>query len=170
MSAILEASSMLEDVASLPVATYDRGDRVMVAGQRTGKLYILRDGLVEVVKDGLVIATIDEPGAVFGDLAVLLDQPHAADVRALERSAFYMADGATLLRVDPTATLYVAVVLAQRLDAANRCMIEAQLPDHFIERSRQIHDGTEARGCARRGREAAATVSCSDRRRAEAAM
>lgn len=169
MSAILEASSMLADVASLPVATYDQGERVMVAGQRTGKLYILRDGLVEVVKDGLAIATIGEPGAVFGELAVLLDQPHTADVRALKRSTFYVADGGTLLRVDPTATLYVAVVLAQRLDAANRCMIEAQLPDHFIERSRQVHDGKEAWGCTRRGGEAAATASFSDCRRAEAA-
>ena len=40
------------------------------------------------------IARISEPGAVFGELAVLLDQPHTADVRAVERSEFSVADAA----------------------------------------------------------------------------
>jgi CRP-like cAMP-binding protein len=60
---------------------------------------------------------------VFGELSVLLDQPHAADVRALEASQFYVADAATL-RVDPIALLYVATVLARRLDDANQALIE----------------------------------------------
>jgi CRP/FNR family transcriptional regulator, cyclic AMP receptor protein len=53
---------------------------------------------------------------VFGELSVLLDQPHTADVRALEVSQFHVADAATILRVDPIALLYVATVLAQRLE------------------------------------------------------
>ena len=81
--------------------------------QRTGKLLIMKEGAVEVVRGGMRIAEIAEPGAVFGDLAALLDQPHSADVRALAPSTFYVADGRTILRVDPIATLYVAVVLAQ---------------------------------------------------------
>jgi CRP/FNR family cyclic AMP-dependent transcriptional regulator len=54
-------------------------------------------------KNGVEIATVTEPGAVFGELSVLLDQPHTADVRALEASQFYVADAATLLRIDPIA-------------------------------------------------------------------
>src|SRR5262249_39290225 len=54
----------------------------------------------------------------------LLDQPHTADVRALETSQFYVADAATLLRVDPVALLYVATVLAPRLDDANPALVE----------------------------------------------
>jgi CRP-like cAMP-binding protein len=61
---------------------------------------------------------VAEPGAVFGELSVLLDQPHTADVRALEASQFHVADAAAMLRVDPIALLYVATVLAQRLDNA----------------------------------------------------
>ena len=57
-------------------------------------------------------------------LSVLLDQPHTADVRALEASQFHVADAATLLTSDPTALLYVATVLAQRLDSANRSLLE----------------------------------------------
>ena len=39
-------------------------------------------------------------------------------------SQFHIADAATLLTSDPTALLYVATVLAQRLDSANRSLLE----------------------------------------------
>jgi CRP/FNR family transcriptional regulator, cyclic AMP receptor protein len=66
---------------------------------------------------------VTEPGAVFGELSVLLDQPHTADVRALEVSQFHVADAATLLRIDPIGLLYVATVLARRLESANQALI-----------------------------------------------
>ena len=61
---------------------------------------------------------------MFGELSALLDQPHTADVRALEASQFHIADAATTLRVDPIALLSVATVRAQRLDRANRGLLE----------------------------------------------
>jgi CRP/FNR family transcriptional regulator, cyclic AMP receptor protein len=51
-------------------------------------------------------------------------EPHTADVRALEASQFHVADAATILRIDPIALLYVATVLAQRLDSANKALLE----------------------------------------------
>jgi hypothetical protein len=63
---------------------------------------------------------VTEPDAVFGELSVLLDQPHTADVRAQEASEFHVADAGTLLRVEPFALFYVATVLAQRLDTPIR--------------------------------------------------
>ena len=81
---------------------------------------------MEVVKEGTPVARISEPGAVFGELAALLDQPHTADVRALERSEFNVADAATLLASDSTAALYVAAILAGRLDAANCALVEVK--------------------------------------------
>jgi CRP/FNR family transcriptional regulator, cyclic AMP receptor protein len=97
---------------------------VLSAASTTGRLLILKEGAVAVVKEGVEIARVTEPGAVFGELSVLLDQPHTADVRALEASQFHVADAATTLRVDPIALLYVATVLAQRLDSANRGLLE----------------------------------------------
>jgi CRP/FNR family transcriptional regulator, cyclic AMP receptor protein len=67
---------------------------------------------------------VREPGAVFGELSVLLGQPHCADIYALETSQFHVADGPTLLRIDPIGLLYVATVLAQRLDSANQRLLE----------------------------------------------
>jgi CRP/FNR family transcriptional regulator, cyclic AMP receptor protein len=111
-------------LAGFPIATYQAGETVLTAASTTGRLLILRKGAVAVLKEGVEIATVREPGAVFGELSVLLDQPHAADVRALEASQFHVADAAALLRVDPIALLYVATVLARRLDDANQALIE----------------------------------------------
>jgi CRP/FNR family cyclic AMP-dependent transcriptional regulator len=111
-------------LAGFPLATYQAGETVLAAASTTGRLLILRQGAVAVVKEGVEIAKVTEPGAVFGELSVLLDQPHTAEVRALEASQFHVADAATLLKVDPIALLYVATVLARRLDGANQALIE----------------------------------------------
>jgi CRP/FNR family transcriptional regulator, cyclic AMP receptor protein len=111
-------------LATFPLATYQAGEMVLTAASTTGRLLILKEGAVAVVKEGVEIAKVTEPGAVFGELSVLLDQPHTADVRALEASQFHVADAATLLRVDPIGLLYVATVLARRLDGANQALIE----------------------------------------------
>ena len=42
----------------------------------------------------------------------------------LETSQFHVADAAALLAQNPIAVLYVATVLAHRLDGANRALIE----------------------------------------------
>src|SRR5947199_4774323 len=75
-------------LAALPLATFQPGETVLAAGSKTGLLLILSKGAVTIVKEGVEIAKVTEPGAVFGELSALLDQPHAADVRALEISQF----------------------------------------------------------------------------------
>jgi CRP-like cAMP-binding protein len=97
---------------------------VLRAASKTGRLLILKEGAVQVVREGIEIATEADPGAVFGELSVLLDQPHTADVRALETSQLHVADASKLLKVDPIALLYVATLLARRLDGANQKVIE----------------------------------------------
>jgi len=113
-------------LAALPLATYQAGDTVFEEGTKTGRLLILKSGAVGIVKNGTEIATVAEPGAVFGELSALLDQPHSADVRALETSEFHVADAATLLQ-DPTALLYVTTVLARRIDAANQGLLQLKM-------------------------------------------
>ncbi|MGA8612972.1 MAG: cyclic nucleotide-binding domain-containing protein [Xanthobacteraceae bacterium] len=112
-----------KSLAALPRATYAAGELVLQEGTRTGRLLILKKGAVGVVKSGVEIAKVAEPGAVFGELSALLDAPHGADVRALEPSEFHVADAGVLMR-EPAALLYVATVLARRLDLANRGLIE----------------------------------------------
>ena len=124
MRLIPDIAVFQKQLATLPLATYQADEIVLSAASTTGRLLILKEGAVVVVKEGVEIARVVEPGAVFGELSVLLNQPHTADVRAVTASQFYVADAATLLTSDPTALLYVATVLAQRLDSANRSLLE----------------------------------------------
>jgi CRP-like cAMP-binding protein len=70
---------------------------VIADGSKTGRLLILKKGTVAIEKEGTEIAKVAEPGAVFSELSISLDQPHAAGVRALESSQFHAASAATLL-------------------------------------------------------------------------
>jgi CRP/FNR family cyclic AMP-dependent transcriptional regulator len=124
MSFIPDLAAFEKGLASLPVSTFEPGQTVLTAGSKTGQLFILRQGHVEIVRDGLQIATVSEPGAVFGELALILDKPHTADVRAIERSEFHVAEASSLLGEDVAALLYVSAILARRLDAANDVIVE----------------------------------------------
>jgi CRP-like cAMP-binding protein len=124
MPVIPNIAEFQRKLAGFPLATYQAGETVLGAASTTGRLLILKEGAVAVLKEGVEIARVTEPGAVFGELSVLLDQPHTAEVRALEASQFHVADGATTLRIDPIALRYVAGILAQRLDNANRALLD----------------------------------------------
>jgi len=122
-SLIPDFATLERRLAGLPVVKHGAREVVLIAGSKTGGLLFLRSGTVEVVKDRVQIASVNAPGSVFGEQAVLLDQPHTADVRTLEQSEFYVADAPAILAVDPTVALYVAATLARRLDAANRWLV-----------------------------------------------
>ena len=80
-SLIPDAAAFERRLAGLPIVKHRAHEVVLTAGSKTGRLLFLRSGAVEVIKDGEKIANVSAPGAVFGEQAVLLDQPHTADVR-----------------------------------------------------------------------------------------
>jgi len=133
---LIPNTSVLQRIATLPLATYQAGETVLAAGTKTGRLLILRKGAVTIEKDGMEIAKVTKTGAVFGELSALLNQPHTADVRTSETSEFRVAR-AELLQQDPIILLYVAAILAQRLDLANQAVIElkGQIQLHHMIRS-----------------------------------
>jgi len=96
------------------------GSEVLHEGGRTGHLYVLIEGRLEVVKGDTIVASIAEPGAVLGEMSVLLDKPHTATVRAAADSTIYEIDDATsFLRRQPAVAILIAKMLAQRLNVAN---------------------------------------------------
>jgi CRP/FNR family cyclic AMP-dependent transcriptional regulator len=141
MPLIANAAALHNSLTTLPVSTFQPGEVVLAAGSTTGRLFILRHGAVEIIRDGIQIARVTEPGTVFGELAVLLDKPHTADVRALKQSEFNVAVAETLLSENPTALLYLAKLLAGRLDSANTALldvkrqVEASKPHEIIAKS-----------------------------------
>ena len=94
------------------------GTEVLHEGGRTGHMYVLIEGRLEVIKGDAVVASIAEPGAVLGEMSVLLDQPHTATVRAAAASVIHeIDDAAAFLRDQPAVSLLIARL--QRLNVAN---------------------------------------------------
>jgi CRP-like cAMP-binding protein len=132
------AANFQKGLAALPLTIYQAGETVLTEGSRTDRLLILRKGSVAIVKEGIEIARVAEPGAVFGEISALLDCPHTADVRALTTSQFHVAHPADLQ--DPAALFYVAAILARRLDGANQALIE--LKSEIQDKPRSVIDKT----------------------------
>lgn len=95
------------------------GELLIRQGESTGHLYVLVDGRLDVIKGDTVVATVAAPGAVLGEMSVLLKQPHTATVRAaVDTEIYQIDDAARFLREQPEVALLVATQLAQRLNAA----------------------------------------------------
>ena len=58
------------------------GDYVCYEGEAAENMYFIKQGILQVIKDGRVVYTFEE-GGYFGEIALLCDQPRSADVRAL---------------------------------------------------------------------------------------
>lgn len=94
------------------------GMDLIVQGGRTGQLYVLKDGELEVIRDGRHVTTIRTPGSVIGEMSVLLEAPQTATVRAVTEVDYFVIDNAIeVLRSHPDWLLQIARLLAQRVNA-----------------------------------------------------
>src|ERR1044071_5093281 len=120
-------SGILSALRDHPARSFSVGDAVLVQGERTGLLYVLREGTVEVIKDDVTVATVSEPGAIFGDLSVLLGVPHTASVRATTAASFYLVSSPqAFLAQNPAVCLHLCELLARRLDAVNKYLVDVK--------------------------------------------
>lgn len=100
----------------LPERVYRAGDVVIAEGSRTGAIWVLVSGSVTVMRGDEVISTIAQPGVTFGEISLLLDQPHGASVVAASDAVFrFAADGQAAL--DGPLARITATGLARRLDS-----------------------------------------------------
>lgn len=101
------------------------GTVLLKQGTRSGKLFILLDGTVDVKREDTLVATINEPGAMFGEMSALLDIDHTANVvAATPVTVYHIADAAGFLQSDPQVALSVARKLAQRLNTVTTYLVD----------------------------------------------
>jgi len=118
-------SEMLALSASLPEVAFAPGDVVIREGGSAGGLWILVSGALKVTKGGVVVNSIARPGALVGEIAVLLDTVNSATVEATQPSVLrHAADGNALLASDPTITRLVAIGLAERLNFVTTYLVD----------------------------------------------
>jgi len=124
----------LAHLHSLPRVNFDTGAVLITEGQPVAGIYFLESGEVEVLKDGVLIAEVYEPGAVFGDMAYLLESAPTATVKALTPCVFrHVAAPREFFRQNPDLALHTATILARRLDSLNRYLVE--IKNQFKDRA-----------------------------------
>ena len=100
----------------IQTATFRPGDVILVEGDDTSEAYILDRGSVEVYLKGPPERRLRilRPGDIFGEMALITEQPRSASVRALEDIEVRVIgrdDFLTTWQRDPDALLPVLKVL-----------------------------------------------------------
>jgi len=117
--------SILDLCQGAPLETLESGTVLLPEGKTSGHLYVLKSGAVEVLRGDTQVAVVEEPGAVFGEMSVLLKRPHTATVRALTPITVYTFDDAEgFLKSNPEIAFFIGRLLAGRLNAATTYLVD----------------------------------------------
>src|SRR4051812_29333250 len=109
-------SDILAISAHLPEIDLAPGEALIREGGEAASLWVLVSGALRVLKGDVAVNTINQPGAVVGEMSLLLGGRHSATVEASEPTRVRVAaDGHALLEDDPLFTKLVATGLAERL-------------------------------------------------------
>jgi CRP/FNR family transcriptional regulator, cyclic AMP receptor protein len=107
--------------------TYPKGSVILFQGDPGDSLYVLRQGRAKVVligEDGReVILGVLEPGAHFGELALIDDQPRSAHVIAMEDSQLLILrreDFRRRVEANPSVAWALLTELSRRLRRADQ--------------------------------------------------
>lgn len=110
-------TDMLSLSGHLPEVAFAPGDVVVAEGGSAGSLWVLVSGVLQVRKGRVPVNTITRPGALVGEISLLLDTVNSATVEAMQPSVLrFAADGQAFLASDPAITRLVAIGLAERLN------------------------------------------------------
>jgi CRP-like cAMP-binding protein len=102
-----------------------RGELLIAENVRTDRLYVLRTGAFEAVRNGVRIVAISEPGAFLGEISAVLGAPPTASVLATEASTVHVIDAAAArVRSQPELTYAIAQLLARRLMAVTAYLVD----------------------------------------------
>jgi CRP-like cAMP-binding protein len=125
--------SILPLCQGLPLQTFEPGDVLLAEGENSGLLYVLIEGEILILKGEFQINAVSEPGAVFGEISVLLGIPHIATVRAATPCrAYVVEDGKAFLQSHPQISYELSKLLAKRLHGVTSYLVDLkqQYEDH----------------------------------------
>jgi len=104
---------------------FREGQHLIREGSRTGHLFVLEDGEVEVSRGMVEVFRSRTPGTIFGEMGALLDVPHSATITAASSvRAYRIEDPDRFLQSDPEIAFHAATILARRLHSATNSLAE----------------------------------------------
>jgi CRP/FNR family transcriptional regulator, cyclic AMP receptor protein len=110
-----------------------KGGEVIIKEGEYGKgFYILQSGHLDVTKGGVRIASIAEPGTIFGEMSALLDEPRTCTITAAGASEIvYIPKGIDDIVIShPTIARKLLVTLAKRLQDTTEHLWQVKAEDH----------------------------------------
>ena len=123
----------LEFCGDLPEIAAEAGEVLIGEGAEAVRLLVLVEGDIAVTRGEVQVARITAPGAMFGEMAMLLDRPASATVTAKAPSRLrVVVDPAAFLARQPAMALQIARMLAQRLNDATTYL--ADMKQQFDDR------------------------------------
>jgi CRP/FNR family transcriptional regulator, cyclic AMP receptor protein len=136
-------SRVLSLCSDFPEMQVPPGGRIIDQGASKGRLYVLKQGAFNVVRNGVRVVRVSEPGAFFGEISSLLGTPPTADVVALEKSVVYVIDDpVAAMKINPELTRAIAQLLARRLQAVTTYLVDLKKlyagPDAHLELMDQV--------------------------------
>lgn len=92
------------------------GDVLIEQGSKPALVYVLDEGEIEITRDGKAIMSYTEPGSLFGEVAVLLDEESVVGFRAKTETRVKIVENfEQLCRRDIDSLYSLAQSLARRL-------------------------------------------------------
>jgi len=117
--------SVLELSQAFPRRALSRGETLIEESVRTDRLYVLVRGAFEVVRGGVAVIRIAQPGAFLGEISAVLEcAPSATLVPAEDSEVVVIERASSVVRARPELTLAVAQVLARRLVALTGYLVD----------------------------------------------
>jgi CRP-like cAMP-binding protein len=118
-------NDVLAICCNFPEKRLAKGDCLIEEAVRTDRLYVIKQGAFEVVRNGVRVILINEPGAFLGEISAVLGSAPTASVLAAEDSTVHMIDDASAtVQRQPELTYAIAQVLAQRLSAVTAYLVD----------------------------------------------
>lgn len=118
---------LLQICTMCELVSFKKGDCVLKENEQNTRLYFIRQGIAEVMLAGEVVAILQNPGEVMGEMSVVLNKPATSTIRAASNLDCWVLDSENFSHVNPKdldhfqSLLYriYSVVLADRLTKTN---------------------------------------------------
>ncbi len=112
----LEEKEIIKLVEIIQEVDFKQGEAIFKQGDTGDALYVIKKGTVEIVKNGMSVCNL-EPGAFFGEMALVESKPRNADITANEDISLLKIskkDFNFFIRSNPTILLKIVSFMTER--------------------------------------------------------
>lgn len=96
---------------------------IIEEGSKTGAIFILIEGRIEIIKNGASVAVLSDPGTIIGEISLLKDCPHTATCKSLgDVKVYAIMNGKDFLLNNLNIFWLISRDLANKLQLTTSCL------------------------------------------------